>query len=90
MTSAQQTQYYSFLERQRKQQMMYHSLTSHNIAVIKNAILKYRINPAADATLSAEFWLLVDEFGESLFINELQTLNLTFEDGTLKEITDEK
>lgn len=66
---------------------MYHSLTSHNIAVIKNAILKYKINPAADSELSAEFWLLIDEFGESLFIHELQTLNLTFEDGTLKEIT---
>lgn len=88
MTSAQQTQYYSFLERQRRLALYHQSLTSNNILVIKDAIIN-GINPAEDPDLSAEFWRLIDEFGTSLFASELLGLNLTFEDGTLVPIQNE-
>lgn len=86
MTSAQQQQYYSFLERRRREQINNSCLANYNVFVIKDTITRCHINPADVPELSAEFWRLVGEYGEGLFVNELSTLNLTFEEGTLKPI----
>lgn len=69
MTSAQQTQYYSFLERQRKQAMYNTSLTYHHILNIRRFIALGG-NPAEDPNLSAQYYLLIGEYGEGIFAFE--------------------
>lgn len=66
MTSAQQTQYYSFLEQQRKRAIYNQSLTYYYIAAIKQHIAAGG-DPALDPDLSAQYFLLLDEFGENFF-----------------------
>lgn len=84
MTSAQQTQYYTFLMRQRAKILYYHNLAQNNIKFIKNYIASGK-DPREDPEILKEFYLLIDEFGTKIFESELDQLNLTFEDGTLTE-----
>lgn len=84
MTSAQQTQYYTFLMRQRAKALYYHNLTQSNIKFIKDYIASGK-DPRDNPEILKEFYLLINEFGTKIFESELGQLNLTFEDGTLKE-----
>ena len=83
--SAQQLQYYSFLERERKRAMYRESLTYYYIHTIKNQLINGMI-PTENPDLSAQFWYLIDEYGVSLFADELSAFNLVYEDDTLKKI----
>lgn len=66
MMSAQQLQYYSFLERQRKQSMYNQSLTYHYISMIRRLIAAGG-KPWEDPELSAQYYMLIDEYGLQLF-----------------------
>ena len=85
MMSAQQLQYYSYLERERKRALYRESLTNYYIHTIKNALINGCI-PTEDPDLSAQFWYLIDEYGIKLFADELSSFNLIYEDDTLKKI----
>lgn len=66
MIGAQQQQYYSFLERQRKQALYNQTLTYHYIASIRRLIAGGG-DPSVDPDLSAYYYLLIDEYGIDLF-----------------------
>ena len=83
--SAQQLQYYSYLERERKRAMYNYSLAGYYYTMIKNAMIKGCI-PTEDPDLSSKFWYLIDEYGIKLFEDELSACHLIFEDDTLKRV----
>lgn len=66
MMSAQQLQYYSFLERQRKQALYNQTLTYHYITAIRR-LIGAGGDPTLDPELSAAYYLLVNEYGELFF-----------------------
>ncbi len=83
MDGTQLTQYYSYLERRRRQAIQYNCLSYYNYYVIKEKILG-GIDPRYDPDLSTEYYVLIDEFGKNLFVPELSSMGfLTFEDDTL-------
>lgn len=83
MMSAQQLQYYSWLERERKKAMYNYSLAGYYYNMLKNAMLKGCI-PTEDPDLSGKFLFLVNEYGIQLFEDELSSLHLIYEGGELK------
>lgn len=69
MMSAQQLQYYSFLERQRKQALYNQSLTYQYITAIRR-LIGAGGDPTLDPELSAAYYLLISEYGEqAIFFN---------------------
>ena len=83
MMSAQQLQYYSWLERERKKAMYNYSLAGYYYNMIKNAMIKGCI-PTEDPDLSGKFLYLIDEYGIQLFEDELSACHLIYEDGKMK------
>ena len=80
-------QYYSFWENDTRKKAMYnYCLTNYYIHTIKNAI-NNGVIPTEDPNLSSQFYILIDEYGIELFVDELSGANLLYENNTLKRIT---
>ena len=85
MESAQQQQYYSYLQRMRRQAVAHQSLNAYNILAIRQWMAAGN-DPRDDEHILKEFWILVNECGSEVFSDELSHLGLTIEDGELKPI----
>ena len=71
MMSAQQLQYYSFLEQQRRKAIQHQSLAAQRISIIRRYIAGGG-DPRKNPELSADYYALIDEYGESIFTIETE------------------
>lgn len=84
MTNPYQTQYYSWLENRRRQAIYNFALSYHNIHFIRDKILD-GVDPRYDPDLSAEYYVLIDEYGANLFESEMNSMGFMIqaEDDTI-------
>jgi len=75
---------YTFFERMRKRSLYKEALKAHNLNVIRNFIAAGG-DPRQHPELSAEYYFLINEYGDSIFESEIAGLGLVTEDDTVSD-----